>query len=119
MITIKQWIITPRFKYSVEVELPAKRAVCPCCNGEGTTVNPSIDGEGITGQEMDEMGADFRESYLAGDYDVACPRCNGNKVLDILDYERLSPKLQKAVDDAIEQEARDEAEAAAERRWGA
>lgn len=119
MKTVKQWIITPMFQYSIEVDLPAIRAVCPCCNEEGTTVNPSIDGDGIPGSEMDDLGSDFRESYMAGDYDVRCQRCNGNKVLDILDWERLSPKLQAAVERAIDEERAAEAEAAAERRWGA
>lgn len=117
--TIKQWIITPVFKYCIQVDLPAMRAVCHHCGGEGTTVNPSIDDNGITGQEMEEMGDDFRESYMAGDYDVSCPGCNGNRVLDILDWEMLSPKLQAAAQEYINEERASEAEAAAERRWGA
>lgn len=119
MIKVKQWIITPRFKYCIEVDLPAIKAVCPCCGGEGTTVNPSIDGNGLTGEDMEELGPDFRESYLAGDYDVRCPECNGNRVLDILDWERLSPKLQEAVQEYIDEERASEAERAADRRWGA
>lgn len=56
-------------------------AVCPTCEGRGTHVNPSIDAHGITAEEMDELGDDFREDYMGGVYDVACAECNGLRVV--------------------------------------
>lgn len=58
-----------------------KFAVCPRCEGRGSHVNPAIDGNGITGDEMDELGDDFREDYLSGVYDVACEECHGERVV--------------------------------------
>jgi len=117
MATIKQYIITPIFKLYFEATLPAKRIVCFRCNGEGTHVNPSIDGDGLTSEDMSDL--DFMRSYIRGNYDVTCEECKGNKVLDVLDYDRLSPKLQAAVDRGEEEKAMVEMESASERRMGA
>lgn len=59
----------------------AKWAVCPRCGGEGQHTNPAIDGNGITADEMYELGDDFREDYLSGVYDIPCERCHGNQVV--------------------------------------
>jgi hypothetical protein len=56
-------------------------AVCPRCEGRGSHVNPAVDGNGITAEEMDELGEDFREDYLSGVYDVRCEECGGNRVV--------------------------------------
>jgi len=56
-------------------------AVCPRCRGEGSHVNPSVDGHGITAEEMDELGPEFFEDYMGGLYDVACERCEGKRVV--------------------------------------
>ena len=55
--------------------------VCPRCRGEGSYVNPAIDGNGITADEMAELGDDFREDYMAGTYDVPCELCHGRRVV--------------------------------------
>jgi hypothetical protein len=118
MITVKQWIITPKFKLHYEAKLPGKREVCGRCNGDGKICNPNIGP--LTEGDMDLM--DVGEFYLnlkQGVYDVRCPECSGNKVVDVLDWDALSPKMQKAVERAVDEQRRDDAEAAAERRWGA
>ena len=62
----------------VEVALPAVYEVCPTCRGEGKTVNPAIDGDGITGEEWArDWDDDDREAYFRGDYDVPCRECGG------------------------------------------
>jgi len=58
-----------------------KWAVCPTCRGNGTHVNPSIDAHGITGEEMAELGEDFREDYVSGVYDIPCNECGGMRVV--------------------------------------
>ncbi|HEU5112111.1 MAG TPA: hypothetical protein VFU96_02270 [Acidimicrobiia bacterium] len=61
---------------------PHKRwAVCPRCHGNGSHVNPSIDGNGITESEMAELGEDFREDYMSGVFDVPCEECGGLRVV--------------------------------------
>lgn len=59
----------------------SKFAVCPRCEGTGTIVNPSIDGNGLSAEDFEEQGEDFREDYFAGVYDVRCPECGGNRVV--------------------------------------
>jgi hypothetical protein len=66
------------------VELPAMWDICNRCKGEGTHINPNIDGHGITGEEW--YGPDWddesREAYMSGGYDVACEAgCTAGKVL--------------------------------------
>ena len=58
-----------------------KYALCPRCEGRGSIVNPSVDGNGITAAEMDELGEEFRADYLAGLYDITCPTCDGRRVV--------------------------------------
>lgn len=67
-----------------------KFEVCPICQGEGKYVNPSIDSQGLSQEQMDELGDEFREDYLRGAYDVRCKCCNGDRVVtkaQLRDYE--------------------------------
>jgi hypothetical protein len=64
----------------VEYSLPGKFEVCHRCEGSGTHVNPSIDGNGISPEEFAE-DPDFEESYFRGDYDVQCSMCKGARVV--------------------------------------
>jgi hypothetical protein len=54
--------------------------VCPVCDGEGTTVNPNIDANGLTREDFDE-DPDFREDYMSGVYDITCAACHGKRVV--------------------------------------
>lgn len=62
-----------------------KFIVCPRCRGEGTIVNPEIDGNGLTSSDFDE-DPDFRENYFSGVYDISCPCCNGQRVTTRKEY---------------------------------
>jgi hypothetical protein len=74
----------------VTISLPAKFVVCHRCAGTGSHTNPSIDGNGITASEMEEMGDDFREDYMRGVYDIACQTCQGERVISAIDEDRLN-----------------------------
>jgi len=102
----------------IELSIPAKFALCPKCRGAGSHVNPAIDGNGISPQEFRE-DPDFEEAYFRGDYDVACHRCAGEKVIKVVDRERASAEDLKAFDDQERELADLAAEEAAERRFGA
>lgn len=70
--------------YERELELPARWAICDRCGGDGTHVNPSIDGHGITADEWNgpDWDDESRDTYLSGGYDVPCEaRCAGGRVL--------------------------------------
>lgn len=53
--------------------------VCPTCNGKGSHVNPSIDSNGLSPEDMDD---DQWESYWSGAYDVICIDCAGKNVVE-------------------------------------
>ena len=58
-----------------------KWIVCPVCEGEGKTVNPAIDCNGLTAEDSRE-DPDFAESYMSGMYDITCQGCQGKRVVD-------------------------------------
>jgi hypothetical protein len=100
-----------------EVQLPTHKAVCPVCRGTGSTVNPSIDCNGLTADDFDE-DPDFAESYANGTYDVTCSRCGGDNVVDEVDWDRVPADVRAEYERQDEEEARDFAEHLAEIRAG-
>ncbi len=56
----------------------SKYIVCPHCEGEGRVTNPSL--SVWTGADIDADPEGF-SAMLAGDYDVSCPRCKGQRVV--------------------------------------
>ena len=70
--------------------MPSDIVVCPRCNGRGRHVNPSIDGDGFTGEEWAEMDEDFKESYWNGNFDVICSVCNGLRITAKIATDRLN-----------------------------
>lgn len=106
------------YDLTLEKEVESKRIVCDRCNGDGTHVNPNIDGNGITADEMDELGEDFRENYIKGFYDIKCLDCKGERVLDVVDVDLLSIEDKKAYWEYIDEVNAAKAEAEYERRMG-
>lgn len=80
----------------VTLELPAKFEVCGTCEGRGTHVNPSIDGNGLSREDFDQ-DPDFEEAYFRGDYDVQCRTCHGEKVVPVADYTRMNFAQKRAL----------------------
>lgn len=73
-----------------ELVLPAVFQVCSRCRGEGTHVNPSIDGNGLIAEDFAD-DPDFAEEYSRGTYDVPCSECHGERVVAQVDVEALTP----------------------------
>jgi hypothetical protein len=96
-----------------EVELPAKFEVCGRCRGEGTHVNPNIDGNGLSREDFEE-DPDFEEAYFSGVYDVECEECKGLRVVPVVDEEKANPKLLKLYQDDQKMQAEIRAE---DRMW--
>ena len=101
-----------------EVELPTKFEVCGRCEGRGTHVNPSIDGNGLSQEDFDEAGPEFYEDYMGGVYDVTCYTCGGRNVVAVVDEERCNPAHLEAYRAHQQAEYEYRMEAAAERRMG-
>ena len=87
----------------VTVKLPANKEICSRCDGDGTIVNPNIDGHGISSEEWEnEWDEDSREMYMSGGFDVTCPLCKGEKFLLVPDEGQIidcgSPLEQEALE---------------------
>jgi len=101
-----------------EITLKTRYEVCENCRGKGTTVNPAIDGHGLTAQDFHE-DPDFYEEYMSGVYDVPCFACKGLRVVPVVDEDKNSQedidKYCKHLDELYQMNAEYEAE----RRFGA
>lgn len=91
--------------------LPAMNELCERCHGDGKHVNPSVDGHGLTALDFDDE--DFRQDYMQGRFDVRCEECLGERVVKVVDEERLT-KRQRLPWENLQEEER---EAAQERAW--
>lgn len=94
---------------------PAKKIVCPSCDGDGTMVNPNVDSHGISQDEFDR-DPDFKESYFRGDYDVKCDTCKGEKIVLDPEIDKLPKNLVEAYWARIKEKSECDAESVAERK---
>jgi hypothetical protein len=111
-------VVVRRADGSEHVELPAKRVVCPRCEGKGTHVNPNVDGHGLTREDF-ERDPDFLDDYMRGVFDVTCYECDGARVTLEVDRERAPKVALDFFDDYMRGMAEMAATEAAERRMGA
>ena len=79
-----------------EIAIPARFEVCPRCRGAGSHVNPAIDGNGLSADDFDEAGDEFRDDYMRGVYDVPCHECNGQRVVAVVDLDRCNDEQRAA-----------------------
>lgn len=101
------------------IAFPSKWAVCSHCDGEGKS---SAYLGAFTASEWHDQDEDFRENYLAGDYDRPCEACSGRTTVQHIDEERLTRWQRKLYDEYCRQQrdcADIDAMQAAERRMGA
>jgi hypothetical protein len=73
--------------------------VCPACEGKGKYVNPSIDAHGLTAEDFDEGGGDFREMYWNGQLDVRCVLCEGNNVVPVPNDQSVLAEITERAND--------------------
>lgn len=100
--------------FSGDVTVRIKYEVCSVCNGKGHHVNPSIDMNGISPEQF-AGDPDFAESYFAGDYDVICNGCDGDRVQPVCNDAKVNLELAEMVEASAEIDAQH----AAERAFGA
>ena len=101
----------------VEREIPTRWEVCPVCDGKGSHVNPSIDCNGLTGEDFAE-DPDFAEDYFSGRYDQPCNRCGGRTTVRVVNRDACEARLLALFDADIEAEWEMEMERLAEIRAG-
>lgn len=102
-----------------EIEIATITAPCPRCRGKGSHVNPAVDGNGLSQEDFDEAGPEFRDDYMAGVYDVPCYECKGARVILVPDRAKLTKKERVAWYEQVRELAEMAAEEEAERRMGA
>ena len=99
------------------IEIPAKWEVCSLCDGKGTHVNPGIDAHGLTAEDF-ESDFDFYESYLKGEYDECCYRCEGRTTEPVPDEDYCTPKQLKTIENAIDNHFLEKRDREAEIKYG-
>ena len=100
------------------LRVPSVNVVCWNCRGNGTTVNPAIDGNGLSDTEA-HREPEFIADYMSGVYDVPCGTCNGERVMLQPDVESLSA-MDREIYNCYEDElAATWIESEGERRMGA
>ncbi len=115
MKTILRWVITKKGN-EFQVALPARRIVCPRCDGTGTHDHPAFS-NGVDHEHLEDP--DFSENYLRGHYDVRCEECNGDRVVLAVDWDALTPKMRDRLARAEWEAGQSERERESERRMGA
>lgn len=99
-------------------EIHFKYDVCDTCNGKGTHVNPSIDANGLSNEDL-YGDPDFAEDYFSGRCDVTCYECNGNRVVAVPDpRDDKEKEILKEIDEDMEEEREYEAMVRSERIMG-
>lgn len=114
MKTIKAWV-TSKKGNQYQILLPAKKVVCPACDGSGTELRGGLKGAVISDENLNDP--DFRESYFGGDYDTQCSYCTGLNVVTVVDEDALSPKMLDRYHRACDETERCNREIEAERRY--
>lgn len=99
-----------------EIELPWRWEICGRCHGNGSHVNPAVDGWSRDSEWADD---DFIEGYFEGRYDVRCEEgCDHGKIR-VPDESRMTPALIEAWHRQLREEWEYRQEVLAERRMGA
>lgn len=100
-------------------QIPAAWQICGRCHGDGTHVNPAIDGNGISTDDECWEDDDFREGYFSGRYDVSCYECGGSGKTLEPDMDACTPEQREYVHEWQEGMAELREMEAMERRYGA
>ena len=95
-----------------QVELPTCWVVCDVCEGAGTHVNPAIDGNGLSADEVPE-------GYWEGRHDITCTNCGGRTTVRAVDRSKMSPKEIRDYDEQLRQDYLSRLETYYELRAGA
>lgn len=75
--------------------LASKFEVCPKCEGKGKHDHPAFS-NGITSEEWErDWDEDSREGYISGRYDVKCSKCDGLRVIEVIDESRTPKDILK------------------------
>jgi hypothetical protein len=97
---------------------PSVNEVCDRCEGYGTHLTPSIGNHAYTSDDEEMHDPEFLEEYTkrGGIYDVQCEVCHGNKVVPVVDEDKLNEEQKKLFTEYEEYMEEKAADDAADRR---
>lgn len=98
------------------VTIHTKWEVCWHCKGSGSS---SAYLGAFTADDMYELGDEFREDYMNGHYDRACPECNGRTTVREIDRDLTDESVLKEFDSYVKADSDVRQIEAMERRMGA
>jgi hypothetical protein len=115
-VDLKKMELTLELGDPVEsVIFPVKYEVCACCEGQGTTTNPSMDANGLN---IDELEDDQLDAYFSGAYDIPCPHCEGKRVEPVINREAAGADKLELYDEYSQDEYEAQQTYIAEARMG-
>ena len=80
------------------VYLPTHKGVCPNCGGHGTHDRNDLEMSEIVNSWIDDGEYERVEEYMEGkdnSFTVICEECNGNNVIDVVDFEYFEANYPK------------------------
>ena len=107
---------------AITINAPIHNVLCPMCEGDGTVVDPSIDSSGISNEDFYE-DPEFENAYHSGFYNIRCPSCKGNKIIQTIDCSQVNEEsdlhaIVTIIKDAEEERHQLAEERANELKWG-
>lgn len=103
----------------IEKKVPGKYEVCDRCRGEGTHVNPNIDGHGITQEEWEtDWDEEEKETYRSGGYNIICLSCEGKRVELVPDWDNMPQNMATEYEKHLEQQSEWDRERRSEEKFG-
>lgn len=100
-----------------QLHLVAMYVVCHRCHGNGSHVNPAVDGNGLSPDDPD-LDEDFWDMYRSGGYDVPCEECNGLRVVPVPDPDMNSAEAMQNYEEFLASGFEYQQMCEAERRFG-
>jgi DnaJ-class molecular chaperone len=91
----------------VQLVLPAKRDICPDCEGSGVVLKEGLRGVAFSSEEFcEQFDPDERHEYFrcGGIYDDVCSTCNGRNVILVIDGDSIPKDLKAQYDKYCEYE---------------
>lgn len=77
----------------------SSRIVCPTCNGNGRHFRRDLDENLMVDSFREDCDEDGFNAYRNGAFDEVCTECNGNNVIDDVDWDTLPIWVKNCIED--------------------
>lgn len=90
------------------ITVTSKRIVCPTCNGTGSHFRTDLDENSLVQSIMEDGDDDGYNAYRNGAFDQGCTECNGNNVIEDVDWDTVPKWASDCISEWEEDKAHDE-----------